>query len=117
MKHYMWCATVLVTLLFVVRVLAQEDEAQLDEYLRKPAQKAGTLKPASLDRAFREMYDLNFAKADSELARFNVERPTDPLGPAAQAASALFFIFAQHKILQSELFTSDDRYQARQPLA
>jgi hypothetical protein len=40
-------------------------------------------------------------------------RPADPLGPAAQAASVLFSIFERYKILQSELFSSDDHYVKR----
>jgi hypothetical protein len=70
----------------------------------------------ALDRAFCEMYDLDFAKAESELAQFTRQHPEDPLGPVAQAASALFSIFEQNEILQTEFFTSDDRYTKRQKI-
>jgi hypothetical protein len=69
---------------------------------------------AALDRAFCAMYDLEFTKADSEITQFTEQHPEDPLGPVVQAASTLFFIFEQNKILQTEFFTPDDRYTKRQ---
>jgi hypothetical protein len=71
---------------------------------------------ATLDEAFCAMYDLDFRSADSDLARYVTAHPEDPLGTAAQAASVLFSIFAEHKILQSELFVSDDRYKNLSPV-
>jgi hypothetical protein len=75
----------------------------------KPSANAGD-SAGLVERAFCNMYDLNFAQAQSELAEFTRERPEDPLGPAAQAAGMLFSIFEQHKILQAEFFVSDDRF-------
>jgi hypothetical protein len=115
MKRYIWNSTMLLTLLFVMRALAQNEEPQLEEYFPNPVQRTrvANARRASLDRAFYAMYDLDFTKADSELARYSIERPNDPLGPAAQAASALFCIFERYKVLQLELFISDDRYARR----
>jgi len=68
----------------------------------------------ALDRAFSAMYNLEFTKADSELAQFIEQHPEDPLGPVARAASVLFSIFDQHRVLQTEFFTSDDHFNKRQ---
>jgi hypothetical protein len=63
-----------------------------------------------VDDAFCAMYDLDFSTAEAKLAQFSLEHPDDPMGPAAQAASRLFSILEQHKILQTEFFVSDDRF-------
>jgi hypothetical protein len=69
-----------------------------------------------LDDAFCSMYDLDFGKAESALAEFTASRPDDPMGPAAQAASVLFLILAQHQILQTQFFVSDDHLRKRQKI-
>lgn len=67
-----------------------------------------------LDGAFDAMYDLDFSKADSEIAQFVRESPGDPMGPAARAAGVLFSIFDQYNIMQSQFFTSDELFTKRQ---
>jgi hypothetical protein len=67
----------------------------------------------ALDRAFCAMYDLEFTKADAELSQFTEQHPENPLGPVAQATSVLFSIFDEHKVLQTEFFTSDDHFTKR----
>jgi hypothetical protein len=69
-----------------------------------------------LDNAFLAMYDLNFSKADSELAQFTVKQPEDPMGPAAQAVSLLFSIFEQHQVLRMQFFVSDDHFMKRKKI-
>ena len=92
----------------VATVASQDEEPQLRQYL------AGRANPhASLERAFNAMYDLDFAHADAETAQFITEHPDDPTGPAVQAASVLFAIFERHKVLQSQLFASDENYRKR----
>jgi hypothetical protein len=115
MKRRIEYAALMVVLLLVGKTAAQEEEPQLAEYLPSPTQRmeAASQRRASLDRAFHAMYDLDFAEADAELARFSAERPSDPLGPATRAANLLFSIFERHKVLQSELFTSFDHYAKR----
>jgi hypothetical protein len=98
---------ILAILLPVTRLAAQDEEPQLEEFLR-PARN-----DASIDLAFRSMYDLDFPEADRKLDGFVAENPTDPLGPAAQAASVLFAIFEENRVLQSEFFASDDGYGNR----
>jgi len=91
----------------VIRLAAQDDEPQLEEF-RRPARSS-----ASIDLAFRSMYDLDFSEADRMLDRFVAENPNDPLGPAARAASVLFLIFEENHVLQSEFFASDGGYGSR----
>lgn len=110
MKRYLQGATMLLTLLSAARLCAQDGEPQLEEFRQ-------WVRPeAKLDQAFHAMYDLEFATADAALEQFVAEEPNDPLGPAAQAASVLFSIFEQHKVLQAEFFESDDGYTKRQTL-
>jgi hypothetical protein len=73
--------------------------------------------PPSVDAAFDAMYDLNFPMARQEVKRFEVARPSDPLGPVAAAAAELFDMFEKHQVLQAEFFTSDDRYAKRKPIS
>jgi hypothetical protein len=98
----------LLTLMLAVSVFAQDDEPLLEEFHQRGRAEA------RLDDAFRAMYNLEFAKADSVLEQFTGAYPSDPLGPAAQAVSVLFCIFEQHKILQAEFFSSDGGYAKRQ---
>ncbi|HXZ80860.1 MAG TPA: hypothetical protein VEG30_13090 [Terriglobales bacterium] len=98
------------------QVLAEKEKeppAGADLQLQTRTGKGVANGSSALDRAFHAMYDLNFQVADNELANYTTEHPNDPLGPAAQAASTLFSIFDQHKVLQSEFFASDDRYTQR----
>ena len=117
MNRYLKNAILLLAVTASPTVFAQHEEPQLGEFLRRGTQADEfTMRvPLTLvDRAFDAMYDLDFHSAESDLGQFMSECPNDPRGPAAQAASILFSIFEQHKILQSELFTSDDGYTKRQ---
>jgi hypothetical protein len=99
-------------------IFAQNEQPQFSECLHQ-ATRGGELVPqrtTALDHAFQAIYDLDFDKADGNLLQFVAERPHDPLGPAAQAASALFSMFEQHRIFQSEFFASDESYNSRRAL-
>jgi hypothetical protein len=116
MKRYLQSVLIVLTLMAAAETFAQDEEPQLGEYLQNQMQESAHAPQqylAMLDRAFHAMYDLDFRAADLELSQFSAGRPGDPLGPAAQAASVLFSIFEQHKILQSEFFSSDDHYAKR----
>jgi hypothetical protein len=92
---------------------AQDEKPQLSGCLHQATQGDELVQQGNtaVEHAFQAMYDLDFNKADGNLLRFIAERPYDPLGPAAQAASSLFSMFEQQRILQSEFFTSDERYK------
>src|SRR5262245_29353363 len=63
----------------------------------------------SLDAGFRQMYNLNFPAAHEIFENWKELHPSDPLGPAANAAAYLFGEFERLHILEIELFTDNDR--------
>jgi hypothetical protein len=63
----------------------------------------------SLDAGFRQMYNLNFQAAHEIFENWKEQHPSDPLGPAANAAAYLFGEFERLHILELELFTDNDR--------
>ncbi|MBV9405643.1 MAG: hypothetical protein JO211_09890 [Acidobacteriaceae bacterium] len=60
-----------------------------------------------LQRAYSDMYNLNFAQAHRAIAEFEAVHPDDPLGPVSDAAACLFSEFDRLHILQSEFFVND----------
>ena len=68
----------------------------------------------SLDAGFREMYNLNFEGAHKIFENWKEQYPSDPLGPAANAAAYLFGEFERLHILEIELFTDNDRLKKLQ---
>lgn len=74
------------------------------------------VRDTGLDRAFGHMYNLDFAAARREIAAWQAQRPQDPLGPAAEAASHLFSELERLEVLQAEFFETDDKFRARRKL-
>jgi len=60
------------------------------------------------------MYNLDFAGAHQTFQTWESTHPEDPLGPASNAAAYLFSEFARLHILESELFTDDDKFTRRE---
>jgi hypothetical protein len=54
-----------------------------------------------LDRGFHLLYNLDFTAAQEQFARYERERPEDPLGPTSQAAGLLFAELDRLGILES----------------
>lgn len=75
----------------------------------------GMASDSRLDRAFRQMYNLNFTAAQAEIAEHKAEHPQDPLGDVAEAARLLFAEFDRLQVLHSEFFTNDNDYHKRKP--
>ena len=69
-----------------------------------------------LDRAYRQMYNLDFNGAHKTIAEWNKVAPEDPLGPASDAAAYLFTEFDRLHILQGEFFTHDENFRTEQQL-
>jgi hypothetical protein len=59
------------------------------------------------------MYDLDFASAHRSFAAFVQAHPDDPMGPVSDAAAYLFSELERLRVLDSELFVDDTRFQAR----
>lgn len=73
--------------------------------------------PASqvlLDRAYSAMYNLNFDQAFRDAEQAKAAAKDDPLPWVAEACAALFREFNRYDILRSDLFSSDDTFDARQ---
>ncbi|MBT9329995.1 hypothetical protein [Paracidobacterium acidisoli] len=64
-------------------------------------------------QAFGRMYDLDFAGAHRDIDAWQKVHPEDPMGPAAHAAAFLFTEFDRLGILETQLFTDDDRFEHR----
>jgi hypothetical protein len=74
---------------------------------------AATLCPAQetlLDRGYREMYNLQFARAHDCFQEWARLYPQDPMGPASDAAAYLFSEFGRLHILEAEFFTHDRHF-------
>jgi hypothetical protein len=72
-----------------------------------------TSPPEDLYRGWLNMYDLRFDEAHQVFRDWKLSHPTDPLGPASDAAAYLFSELARLGVLESELFTDDTRFLNR----
>ena len=72
--------------------------------------------PTLLDRAYRQMYNLDFNGAHKTIAEYAKVAPDDPLAPASDAAAYLFTEFDRLHILQGEFFTHDENFRTQQQL-
>ena len=66
-----------------------------------------------LDRGFRQMYNLDFSGAHSTFHLYQKIQPEDPLGYVANGAAYLFAEFNRMQILESDLFTDDQKFDHR----
>jgi hypothetical protein len=71
---------------------------------------------AALDVGYRQMYNLEFADAHQTFAAWEKAHPTDAMGPVSNAAAYLFAEFERLHILESELFTDNERFEKRNKL-
>lgn len=60
-----------------------------------------------LDAGFRLLYELKFDQARERFAEWEQARPSEPIGPAFEAASDLFEEFYRKGVLTSEFFLDD----------
>src|ERR1700758_4141750 len=73
-----------------------------------------TASPAPLETGYRQMYNLDFDAAHNTFQSWEAAHPNDALGPASNAAAYLFAEFNRLHILESELFTDDQRFAKRE---
>lgn len=62
-----------------------------------------------LSAGFQLLYNLKFDEARERFTKWEQEQPSHPLGPALEAASALFEEFYRKGVLTSEFFLDDKR--------
>ncbi len=72
--------------------------------------------PASLDRGFHSLYDLDFSSAQQQFLEYEREHPEDPLGPVSEAAALLFSEFHKLGVLERQFFERDASFAARPKL-
>jgi hypothetical protein len=78
---------------------------------------SATLVPsAPLDRGYRQMYNLEFTDAHNTFQSYAKAHPEEPFGLTSDAAAYLFEEFNRMGILQTDLFTDDDRFKGRAKL-
>jgi hypothetical protein len=63
-----------------------------------------------LDQGYNAMYNLDFNGAHKAFGEYEREQPTDPFGPASDAAAYLFSEFERLKILRSEFFAENNSF-------
>ena len=76
-----------------------------------------SLRAASLDEGYGQMYNLQFAQAHKTFQEWQREHPTDPMGPVSDAAAYLFTELERLHILQSEFFAEDTNFLSANKLA
>jgi hypothetical protein len=69
--------------------------------------------PDSLDVGYRQMYRLDFDSALGVFAAWQRLHPTDPLGPASEAAGTLFSELNRLGILEAQFFVEDESFLGR----
>ena len=85
--------------------------------LARPAAAADSaVLSTSLESGFRQMYNLDFTGAHATFEAWAVSHPDDAVGPVSDAAAYLFSEFNRLHILESELFTDNDRFAKRNKL-
>ena len=69
-----------------------------------------------LNTGYRDMYNLQFDAAHRFFHSWETDHPEDPLGPASDSAAYLFAEFDRLHVLESDLFTEDDKFANRSKL-
>lgn len=77
---------------------------------------AAAQSPPSLDAGYGDMYNLQFDAAHQVFDNFQKANPEDALGYVSNAAAYLFAEFDRLHVLESELFTNNDKFEARSKL-
>ena len=73
--------------------------------------------PSSLEAGYRQMYNLDFDGAHATFQSWEAGHPDDAVGPMSNAAAYLFSEFNRLHVLESELFTDNDKFARREKLA
>src|ERR1035437_5333214 len=68
---------------------------------------------APLDRGYRQMYNLEFSEAHNTFQTYAKAHPGDPFGSTSDGAAYLFEEFNRLGVLQTELFTDNDKFKDR----
>ena len=70
-----------------------------------------------IEQGFNDMYNLDFSTAHHQFDIWEAAHPDDPMGPVCHAAALLFTEFDRLGVLESQLFTNNDRFADRRKLS
>jgi hypothetical protein len=76
------------------------------------AAKESTAQP-NIERGYQEMYNLDFPSAHATFQAYQQAHPDEPIGYVSNAAAYLFSEFDRLHILESDLFTNDQKFEHR----
>src|SRR5260370_3376844 len=68
--------------------------------------------PASLDRGFRLLYNLDFDRAQEQFASYQQQHADDPMGQVAEGAGLLFFELTHLGVLQTRFCGRDSSFRS-----
>ena len=71
----------------------------------------------NIERGFQQMYNLDFGNAHTTFQAYQQAHPEEPIGYVSNAAAYLFSEFDRLHILQSDLFTNDQKFEHRGKVA
>jgi hypothetical protein len=71
----------------------------------------------NIERGFQQMYNLDFPTAHGTFQAYEQAHPDDPIGYVSNAAAYLFSEFDRLHILESDLFTNDQKFEHRSKVA
>ncbi len=71
----------------------------------------------NIERGFQQMYNLDFGTAHGTFQAYQLAHPEDPIGYVSNAAAYLFSEFDRLHILESDLFTNDQKFEHRAKVA
>jgi hypothetical protein len=77
---------------------------------------AGTAPAPEIESGFRQMYNLNFAKAEQEFSLFEQQHGDNPMGPVSVAAGLLFSEFHRLGVLETQFYEDDSAFAGRKKL-
>jgi hypothetical protein len=69
--------------------------------------------PASLDRGFQLLYNLDFDRAQEQFASYQRQHADDPMGPVAEAAGVLFSELNRLGVLGTRFFERDSTFRSK----
>lgn len=75
--------------------------------------RAASEEPATLDRGFQMLYNLDFNGAQREFQSWEVQHPENGVGPAAEAAGLLFSEFDRMGILEGQFLANDASFKEK----
>jgi hypothetical protein len=101
--------------LFVTGLLAIMARAGLLVMLSVAFANSAEVQPTELDRGFKHLYNLNFKEAQREFSGWQKLHPDDAVGHACEAVGIIFEEFSRLGVLESELFTDNEKFTNSKP--